>query len=142
MTDLPAETPPSTEHRILKSPTLRFAAIAFGWLMVLVGMAGVFVPLFPTIVFLLIALWAFSISAPRFREWLFEHRWFGPPLRAWVAHRAIPKYAKVLSVATMAGSVTVIALFAAVSWMVPALAAAVSAPVALFIVSRPNAEKI
>lgn len=116
--------------------------MAFGWLMVAIGLAGVFVPLFPTTVFILIALWAFSISSPRLRHWLFEHRWFGPPIRAWVTHRAIPKYAKVLSVATMAGSVTVIALFAAVSWMVPALAAAISAPVALFIVSRPSAGSI
>lgn len=142
MTDLPAKTPPRKERRILRSPTLRYAAMAFGWLMVAIGLVGVFVPLFPTTVFLLIALWAFSISSPRFRHWLFEHRWFGPPLRAWVTHRAIPKYAKVLSVASMAGSVTLIALFAAVSWMVPALAAAISAPVALFIVSRPSAEKI
>ncbi len=142
MTDLPAESPPRKEHRILSSPTLRYAAMAFGWLMVAIGLVGVFVPLFPTTVFILIALWAFSISSPRFRHWLFEHRWFGPPLRAWVTHRAIPKYAKVLSLASMAVSVTAIALFAAVSWIVPALAAAISAPIALFIVSRPSAEKI
>lgn len=147
MTDLPAETSrqetsPRKEHRILRSPALRYAAMAFGWLMVGIGLVGVFVPLFPTTVFILIALWAFSISSPRFRHWLFEHRWFGPPLRAWVTHRAIPKYAKVLSVASMALSVIVIALFAAVSWVVPALAAAISAPVALFIVSRPSVENI
>lgn len=136
------EIPPRKERRILRSPVLRCAAMVFGWLMVGIGLLGVFVPLFPTTVFLLIALWAFSISSPRFRHWLFEHRWFGPPLRAWVTHRAIPKYAKVLSVASMVGSVIVIALFAAVSWVVPALAAAVSAPVALFIVSRPSAENI
>lgn len=147
MTDLPQKppgdkTPPRKEHRILRSLTLRYVAIAFGWLMVAIGLVGVFVPLFPTTVFLLIAFWAFSISSPRFRHWLFEHRWFGPPIRAWVTHRAIPKYAKVLSVASMALSVTVIALFAAVSWVIPVLAAAVSAPIALFIVSRPSAENI
>lgn len=147
MTDLPPkppsrETSPRKEHRILRSPVLRYAAMAFGWLMVGIGLLGVFVPLFPTTVFLLIALWAFSISSPRFRHWLFEHRWFGPPLRAWVTHRAIPKYAKVLSVASMALSVTVIALFAAVSWVIPVLAAAISAPIALFIVSRPSVENI
>lgn len=142
MTDLVSNTPSTQQRRVLKSPALRYAATAFGWLMVAIGLLGVFVPLFPTTVFLLIALWAFSISSPRFRCWLFEHRWLGPPLRAWVTHRAIPKYAKVLSVATMAGSVMIIALFAAVSWMVPALAAAITAPIALFIVSRPTAAKI
>ncbi len=142
MTELTASTPGTPQRRVLKSPALRFAAITFGWLMVAIGLLGVFVPLFPTTVFLLIALWAFSISSPRFRCWLFEHRWLGPPLRAWVIHRAIPTYAKVLSVATMAGSIMVIALFAAVSWMVPALAAAITTPIALFIVSRPSAAKI
>ena len=142
MTYLTASTPSTPQPRVLKSPALRYAAIAFGWLMVAIAFLGVFVPLFPTTVFLLIALWAFSISSPRFRCWLFEHRWLGPPLRAWVTHRAIPTYAKVISVATMAGSVMVIALFAAVSWMVPALAAAITAPIALFIVSRPTAANI
>lgn len=142
MTNPPAETPHSPEHRILRSPTLRFAAIAFGCLMVAIGLVGVFVPLFPTTVFLLIAFWAFSISSPRFRHWLFEHRWLGPSIRAWVLHRAIPKHAKVLSIASMVGSVIVIALFAAVSWIVPVLAAAVTAPVAIFIVSRPSAENV
>lgn len=147
MTDLPqvtprGENPPRKERRLLRSATLRYAAMAFGWLMVAIGLVGVFIPLFPTTVFILIAFWAFSISSPRFRHWLFEHRWFGPPLRAWVTHRAIPKYAKVLSVASMAVSVTVIALFAAVSWIVPVIAAVISAPVALFIVSRPSAAKI
>lgn len=147
MTDLPqvtprGENPPRKERRLLRSATLRYAAMAFGWLMVAIGLVGVFIPLFPTTVFILIAFWAFSISSPRFRHWLFEHRWFGPPLRAWVTHRAIPKYAKVLSVASMAVSVTVIALFAAVSWIVPVIAAVISAPVALFIVSRPTAAKI
>ena len=142
MTDLTANTPSTQQPRVLKSPALRFAAIVFGWLMIAIALAGVIVPLFPATVFLLIALWAFSISSPRFRCWLFEHRWLGPPLRAWVTHRAIPTYAKVLSVTTMAGSVMVIALFAAVSWMVPALAAAITAPIALFIVSRPTTARI
>lgn len=147
MTDLPQnppspEIPPHKEHRILRSPSLRYAAMGFGWLMVAVGLVGVFVPLFPTTVFILIAFWAFSISSPRFRCWLLEHRWFGPPIRAWVTHRAIPRYAKILSVASMVLSVTVIAMFAAVSWAVPALAAVISAPIALFIVSRPTAQNI
>ena len=140
MTEDPAENLPAQESRTLKSPALRWAALVFGWIMVCLGTLGVLLPLFPTTVFLLIGLWAFSISSPRFRRWLLEHRWLGPVLHAWHQHRAIPRFAKILCVTSMAGSVTVLALFAA--WIVPVIAAGVSAPVALFIVSRPTAENV
>lgn len=138
MTEDTAENLAADESRMLKSPALRWVAVIFGWIMVCLGAVGALLPLFPTTVFLLIGMWAFSISSPRFRNWLLEHRWLGPVLRAWHQHRAIPRIAKILSVTTMAGSVTVLALVAA--WIVPVVAAGVSAPVALFIVSRPTAE--
>jgi hypothetical protein len=59
----------------------------------------------PTTVFLLIALWAFSKSSPRFHDWLYNHPRFGPALRAWREEHAIPGTAKGLALAMMALSI-------------------------------------
>ncbi len=115
---------------------LRYALIGFGCVNVALGAIGIVVPGMPTTVFLLIALWAFSKSSERFRAWLYEHPRLGPPIRAWHEHGVIPARAKTAALATMTLSLAIMAV--AGGWRLPAVAAAVMVPVALFIVSRPS----
>jgi uncharacterized protein len=93
-TDTPA---PAAPLRFGSRPAL----IAFGWLNVGLGMIGVVLPIMPTTVFMLIALWAFSKSSPQFHDWLYTHPRFGPVLQAWQLERAIPGYAKALALSMM-----------------------------------------
>ena len=83
----------------------RQALVALGWLNVGIGMAGVVLPLLPTTPFLLVALWAFGKSSPRFHEWLHTHPRFSPLLQDWQQERAVPSYAKALALLMMASSV-------------------------------------
>lgn len=115
---------------------VRWALLAFGWLNVAVGFAGVFVPGLPTTVFLLIALWAFTRSSPRFRHWLWTHPRFGPVIRDWHHHKVIPPRAKVAAVVTMVGSVVIVTVFVAHTWYGPVAMAAILTPIALWIVTR------
>lgn len=123
--------------RPVAGPT-RYALIAFGWLNVAVGVAGMVLPLLPTTVFLLIALWAFAKSSPRFHAWLYTHPRLGPPVRAWHQYRAIPTQAKILAVTVMTLSVVYTALFVASDWVLPTAVGAVLAPIAAWIVTRPG----
>ncbi len=118
--------------------TVRYALLAFGWLMVVLGAIGILVPGFPGTVFLLIALWAFSKSSERFHSWLYDHRILGPPIRNWHQHRVIPVYAKTAAVVTMAASFVWLTLWVADGWLLPATLAACLIPVAGFIVTRPS----
>ena len=115
---------------------LRYGLIGLGWLNVALGAVGLVVPGMPTTVFLLVALWAFSKSSERFHTWLYQHRRFGPPIRAWHEHRVIPPRAKTAALAMMTVSLAIMAVTSA--WYLPAVVGAVMVPVAVFIVSRPS----
>jgi uncharacterized membrane protein YbaN (DUF454 family) len=66
-----------------------------GWLMVALGFIGVFVPLMPTTIFLIVAAWLFARSSPRLEAWLFGHPNFGPALVAWREHGAVSRSSKI-----------------------------------------------
>jgi uncharacterized membrane protein YbaN (DUF454 family) len=116
----------------------RYAFMALGWLCVALGILGLFLPLMPTTVFLLIALWLFSKSSVRFHRWLYDHPRLGGPLRAWHAHRAIPLPAKRAAVGMMSLSWLIVVLFVAESWLLPCALALVLTPIAGYILRRPS----
>ena len=72
----------------------RSAWFALGWLLVGIGVIGIFVPLLPTTDFMILALPCFAKSSPRFETWLLDHPRFGQPLRAWRDQRAVSRHAK------------------------------------------------
>ncbi|WP_235679080.1 YbaN family protein [Aquibium microcysteis] len=80
----------------------RAGYLALGFAMLGLGVAGVFLPVMPTTVFVILAAFCFGRSSPRLETWLLQHPRFGPPLQAWREEGAIPTRAKVLAVAGMA----------------------------------------
>jgi uncharacterized membrane protein YbaN (DUF454 family) len=92
----------------------RFAVIAFWRTVALVccvlGIVGAFVPVLPTTPFLLVAVWAASKGWPQLEAWLIGHPRYGPPIRRWRDHRAVPRSAKWLASATMLASAVSVAL--------------------------------
>ena len=75
--------------------------ISLGWLCVSLGFIGIFVPGIPTTIFLIIALWAFTKSSKKLRNWLLNHKRFGPILNNWQQHKVVPRRAKILMVVLM-----------------------------------------
>ena len=132
-----ATTPLAVAGAALAPGGLRTALVAFGWANVAAGLVGIFVPGLPTTVFLLIALWAFSRSSPRFNAWLVNHPRFGPLLRDWRTDRVVPVRAKCLALGMMAISLGVATVLAD-GWVLPAALAAVLAAVAAFLLTRPS----
>jgi uncharacterized membrane protein YbaN (DUF454 family) len=70
------------------------------------GLVGLFLPVVPTVPFLVVSVWAFQRSDRRFERWLLRNEKVGPQLRLWKEHGAISKKSKVVATITMsAGAV-------------------------------------
>jgi uncharacterized protein len=116
----------------------RIVYLLIGCLFVGLGFIGAFLPLLPTVPFLLLALWCFARSSQRFHDWLYHHPRFGPPLREWDQHGVIPVRAKILSTAMMAVSMAIMLAVTDLSAWAYGGIAAVLICVSLYILSRPG----
>ena len=63
----------------------------------MIGTVNAFVPLLPTTVFWIMAVWAFGRSSPELARLLLDHPRFGPGLRRWRDHRMMSRRAKWLA---------------------------------------------
>ena len=116
----------------------RIVYLLIGCVFVGLGFIGAFLPLLPTVPFLLLALWCFARSSQRFHDWLYHHPRFGPPLRDWDQHGVIPVRAKILSTAMMVVSMAIMLAVTDLSVWTYGGIAAVLTLVSLYILSRPG----
>ena len=117
---------------------LRPLLFILGWLLFAVGFVGIFVPVLPTTVFMLLALWCFSRSSEHFHNWLYTHRHFGPPLQLWQEHRVIPLKAKYIAILFMTGSLIYVFLFSTTPDWARALMSSSMAFGAWYILTKPS----
>jgi uncharacterized membrane protein YbaN (DUF454 family) len=104
---------------------LRPLWLAGGVLALLLGVAGVVLPLLPTTPFVLLAAFCLARGSPRWERWLLAHPRWGPLVHDWREHRAVPLAAKRLATVMMAASSLWAGLTLASPWRyVPALCCA------------------
>ena len=115
-TEVPVEWP--------RSKAARWAYFGLGWFCFALGIVGLLLPVVPTTPFMILALWCFARSSRRFHDWLFHHRWFGPPLQQWAKHRVVPLWVKLFAWGSMTASTSYLFWRGDVPW--PILAASVS----------------
>lgn len=75
--------------------------IAIGFVCVVLGAVGIFVPVLPTTPFLLLASWLFFKANSRWREWLLAHPRLGPYISNYIKYRAIPLRSKISTIALL-----------------------------------------
>lgn len=76
----------------------------------LLGLIGVVLPGLPTVPFLLVSAWSAGKGWPRLEIWLLAHPSFGPPLKRWREHGAVPRKAKYMAAGMMSLSVVMLLL--------------------------------
>lgn len=115
---------------------VRAVYLVIGLSCVGLGVIGAFLPVVPTTPFMILAAAMFAKSSARLERWLLEHPRFGPPLRAWRAHRVIPMRVKLISWGSMLASLGLMALTG--RWYAVGAAAVVMAIGAIYVARCPS----
>jgi len=106
-----------------------------------IGVAGAFLPILPTVVFMLLAAYCFARGSQTLHDWLMNHRRFGPAIHDWQRHGAIRRPAKRMAMVAIGLS---FALSVALGFGVGVLAlqALALGGVSVFILTRPEGPHI
>lgn len=102
-----------------KRTLLAFAGI----LSLVLGVIGAFLPLLPTVPFILLAAFCFAQSSEKLHTWLINHRAFGRIIRDFEAGNGIPRRVKVRAITLLWISMGISAWIVArpMLWLVLAL---------------------
>ena len=111
--------------------------LVIAYFCVALGIIGAFLPIMPTVPFLIVAAWAAPRGSPKLHRWLYEHKVFGPQLTAWDKNRAVSTTSKGLACTFMTGS-WIIICFQTDIWLVPAIAGVIFVSVGGYLVTRPS----
>ncbi|MNQ16014.1 Inner membrane protein YbaN [compost metagenome] len=99
-----------------RHPALRMVLLIIGWLSVVLGVIGIFVPVLPTTPFLLLAAACFVRSSRRFYLWLVEHPRLGPWIRDYLEGQGIPLKGKVYALVLMWASISLSCFLVPLPW--------------------------
>ena len=87
------------------------------WTSLVLGIIGAFLPVMPTVPFVLLSAFAAARGSDRLHAWLLAHRRFGPMIRDLQAHGAVSRRAKRMAVAMMLLSGVLMLLLMPNRWM-------------------------
>ena len=98
--------------------------LAAGFLSLGLGALGIFLPLLPTVPFVILAAFCFARSSPALEERLLDHPHFGPHIRRWRDKGAISRRGKRAALGAFAFSAVLALFLAPFPWLLIPLAAA------------------
>jgi len=95
----------------------RFSWLCLGHCFLVIGIIGAFLPVLPTVPFILLASACYAKGSERFHQKLRNSRWFGKIIQAWEAGRAISLRTKFIAVGSLLMSVFFTVIFLSSLWL-------------------------
>lgn len=126
------------EKKAIRQPLLRFMVLGCGWLSVLLGVLGIFLPLLPTTPFLLLAAACFLRTSPRFYLWLIQHPKLGRYVIYYLDGKGIPLRAKIYTLLLMWSTMLLTAFVLVDRLPVKIILPAVGVLVSIYILRQPT----
>ncbi len=109
-----------------------------GGLLVALGGIGLFLPIWPTTIFWILAAICFARSSPQARDWIYARPGIGPQIESFVERGALSRAGKIAAITGMAiaGAISTYVLYGQPVWLAAVLVTL--ALVALFVATRPE----
>jgi uncharacterized membrane protein YbaN (DUF454 family) len=118
--------------------TKRIIFIILGWLCLVLGVFGIFLPILPTTPFALLAAYFFSKSSKSLHAWLLSQKHLGPLIKDWERFGVIRVRAKILATVTMVLLFSYTTIFVQVSIAIKIVVNLIGVGVLTFIWTRPS----
>lgn len=112
--------------------------ITIGWISVVLGVLGIFLPVLPTTPFLLLAAACFVRSSPRFYQWLVQHPKLGGYIIHYLNGEGIPKRAKFIAISMIWVTMGFSAWLVIPIFWVKILMFSIGLAVSIYIIRQPN----
>lgn len=122
---------------MIQSTALRLVVMTSGWLSLIFGIIGIFLPLLPTTPFVLLSAYCFSKSSPRLHHWLITQPRLRPMIQNWEQQGSISYSAKVTSTVLMIGMFGISFLAINLSLLLKIMLICIGTGVLYFIWTRP-----
>jgi len=117
---------------------LRWTLLTSGFLATALGVLGIFLPILPTVPFLLLALACFARSSERFYDWLLEHAYFGPIVQPYINGCGMSRVSKVKAITLLWASISLSAFFLIELVWVQVLLLVIACTVTFYLLSLPT----
>jgi uncharacterized protein len=127
----------SHETKVTTNPVLRYVWLALGLFFTGLGFLGYILPGLPGTVFILIAVYFFARSSPRFYNWLLNNKFFGELIRDWRAGKGLSLKAKFTAISVIAITIT-FSIFAIENQIVKMIVALCGVGVSVYLWTRPT----
>lgn len=129
--------PVKVTRKPLPSP-IRALLMATGLLAVILGCVGIFLPLLPTVPFLLLAAACFARSSDRLYALLIGHPRLGPIISGYAEGSGLPARAKGTAIATIWLTIPPSAIFMVPDYLAKALLFAVATGITIYLLMLPT----
>jgi uncharacterized protein len=126
-----------TDVKISLKPIVRWTLLFAGTVFVGIGILGIFLPLLPTTVFLLMAAWCYARSSKKFYDWLHHNKFFGKYLKNYREGKGITVASKIFIIAVLWGGI-LYSIFATQSIAIQLLLLTIAIGVTIHIVVIPT----
>lgn len=128
--------------RPARSRLARGVYTALGFFFLGLGIAGIFIPLLPTTINVILAAFFFFRSNDRMYQYLMTHPRFGPVLRDYRAGLGIPRRIKAIAVSAVVVTFAVTILLTIRTTVGRVVMVALAAAIVAYILTRPTKEVV
>lgn len=115
----------------------RWTSLILAYFFLLLAVIGLFLPVLPTVPFLLLSAWFSARGSQRLHGWLYAHPQFGKLLIDWEQHGAVSRSSKVVAVILLMVSWVLMCLRIDNLWLMAGLAVLFMS-IIVFLLTRPE----
>jgi len=99
------------EYTVSVSPVAKYFYLVSGFLLVAIGVIGIFLPLLPTTIFLILASICFVKSSPKANDWLRNHKVLGGYIDNYQNKTGLTIKSKIINIVLLWFSISVSAFY-------------------------------